>query len=107
MTAYNVAKHSVRTWSSRSFATPTMGVAVAAIYLFDEREKRVGTISFFPTTLGADQPPAVLSGDRIELRFLLLAQKYEDTIQMLASGKKVRVFYNDAYDAGLEYVPVS
>ena len=101
MTEHKIASHSIRTWSSRSFEKLSLGVAMAAIYLFDGSGEHVGTASFFPGTLGDDQPPATLSGRRIELR-LLFDPEFQKTNTMLAGEEPVCVYYNGPHDAGFE-----
>ena len=112
----NIASYSFRIWSGRSLAPASPGVALAAIYLFDKSGKHIGTVSFFPNSLGAQNllPPA-LSGDVIELRRLFEGPGgFEETrttlggVQASAAGGQASVaggqasiYYNSPQDAGI------
>ncbi len=107
MVQYPIASHSFRMWSSRSVEKPvSVGVAMEAIYVFDQAGKHRGTISFFPDSLAdlldptvVQTPPAAVSGERIELRFYHMQLKA--TLEALHSGESMCIYYESPSDAGL------
>lgn len=106
MVEHKIASHSVRIWSSRSIEQASIGVAMEAVYVFDGTGKHRGTISFFPAVLEqlldptlAQSSPAVVSNDRIELRFE--ETQFMTVLAALNSGEEMCIYYAGPADAGL------
>lgn len=105
MVEHKIASHSVRIWSSRSIERASIGVAMEAVYVFDEVGKHRGTISFFPAVLEqlldpalVSSPPAVVSSDRIELRFK--DTQFMTVLAALNSEEEMCIYFAGPADAG-------
>jgi hypothetical protein len=108
MTEYKIDHYAIRTWSSRSLPQQaSAGMAVTAIYVFDEAGEHRGTISFFPDTLPELTDPALIRAQplardqkgRIELRFYQV--QFFPTLEQLRNGETTHIYYRNSGNAGL------